>query len=114
MTRRQLLKKSAQAGAAVSLALPFQARADEGVEVNDVQSQLNATRVNRIVKPKSVEDIQAALKAAEREGRALSVAGGRHAMGGQQFGRDMILVDTKSFARVMSFDKEKGIIEAEA
>src|SRR4051812_22693781 len=111
LTRRELLKRSAQAGIAVSLGLPFKARADEGVEVNDVQSQLNATLVNRIVKPKTVEDIQAVLKAAERESRAVSAAGGRHAMGGQQFGRDMILIDTKTFNRVVSFDKEKGIVE---
>jgi FAD/FMN-containing dehydrogenase len=52
------------------------------VVVNDVQSQLNATRVDRIIRPQSIDDIASALQVAERESRAVSVAGGRHAMGG--------------------------------
>ena|SRR5436309_3754682 len=81
LTRREML------GAVV--ALPFQSIAgsaaqSRAVEVNDVQSQLNATRVSRIVKPGSIDDIQAALASARKEGRALSIAGGRHSMGGQQ------------------------------
>lgn len=115
-TRREFLKQTAQGG--VALALPTYAlagRADEasGVEVNDVQSQLNATRVQRIVQPASVEAIQAALRDAQREERAVSVAGGRHAMGGQQFGRDTILLDMKRFNRVVTFDKTKGHIEVQ-
>lgn len=57
-------------------------RADQrsGIEVNDVQSQLNPTRVNRIVKPQSLGAIQAALHGAQRESRAVSVAGGRHSV----------------------------------
>src|SRR5262249_46888830 len=69
---------------------------------------------NRIVKPRAIEDIEAALAAARKEGPAVCLAGGRHAMGGQQFGRDMLLLDMKSFNRVLGFDKEKGIIEVEA
>src|SRR5438132_2629418 len=111
LTRREML------GAVV--ALPFQSIAGKAaqtrtVEVNDVQSQLNATRVNRIIKPGSIDDIQAALASARKEGRALSIAGGRHSMGGQQFGRDTILLDMKQFKRVVRFDKENGRLEAEA
>src|ERR1700719_2363781 len=100
LSRREILKKTAKLGVAISLplhSLPLHAAESDGVEVNDVQSQLNATRVNRVLKPKAVEDIQAALQAAQREGRAVSVAGGRHAMGGQQFGRDCILLDMRHF-----------------
>src|SRR5688572_30200654 len=104
LSRRKLLQKSAQAWAALtvpSAAWALAAAEADGIEVNDVQSQLNATRVHRIVKPKRIEDIQTALKAAATEGRAVSVAGGRHAMGGQQFGRDTLLLDMKSFSRVV-------------
>jgi FAD/FMN-containing dehydrogenase len=108
------MMKTAQFGVAVSLPFPALHAASDGVEVNDVQSQLNATRVNRVLKPKTVEDIQVAFRTTQREGRAVSVAGGRHAMGGQQFGRDTLLLDMKQFNRVVGFDKEKGIIEVEA
>ncbi len=115
-TRREFLKRTTQLGTA--LALPLHAPvgaadSSEGVEVNDVQSQLNATRVHRIVQPTSVDAIQAALRDAQREGRAVSVAGGRHAMGGQQFGRDTLLLDTKRFNRIVNFDRTKGHIEVQ-
>ncbi len=116
-TRRELLQASAQIGAAIALPSgPFFARADEpgGIEVNDVQSQLNATRVHEIKTPRSIDDIQSALREAQRQRRAVSLAGGRHAMGGQQFGADMILLDTTHFNRVVSFDKAGGRITVEA
>src|SRR6185312_5338500 len=49
-----------------------------------------------------------------RQGRQISVAGGRHAMGTQQFGSDMLLVDTKDFNRVAKFDKAAGKVTVEA
>src|SRR5262245_24135772 len=91
ITRRDALKRTAQFGAAAVLPLNLsKISADEpsGVEVNDVQSQLNRTHVSRIVKPRSLDDIQAALRLAQSENRSVSVAGGRHSMGGQQFGSD--------------------------
>jgi FAD/FMN-containing dehydrogenase len=115
-TRREFLEQAAQWGVAVALPIGPLAIAGqtEGIEVNDVQSQLNTTRVNRIVQPTSVEAIQAALRDAQRESRPLSLAGGRHAMGGQQFGRDTILLDMRQFNRVVSFDRSRGRIEVEA
>ncbi len=53
-----------------------------GMLVNDVHSQLNAAEVHRIVRPGSVRAIQDAVRAARAEGRSISIAGGRHAMGG--------------------------------
>ena len=117
LTRREMLKTSVQIGTVLSFpsfTLPSAAAQPLGIEVNDVQSQLNATRVNRIIRPKCAHEIQAALRDAQQEQRGISVAGGRHSMGGQQFGRDTILLDMKQFNRVVSFDKEKGHIEVEA
>jgi FAD/FMN-containing dehydrogenase len=116
LTRRELLKRTAQLSAAAALPsgrLFGQAKDPPGVEVNDVQSQLNRTRVNRIVTPESLDAIQAALRDAKSEGRAVSIAGGRHAMGGQQFGTDAILLDMKKFNRVVGFDRTKGHVEVE-
>ncbi|HSF58220.1 MAG TPA: hypothetical protein VLD83_09125, partial [Candidatus Binatia bacterium] len=50
--------------------------------VNDIHSQLNPTRVQRVVRPQSVEEVAAMIQAAREEGRAVSIAGGMHAMGG--------------------------------
>ncbi len=114
LTRRAFLKQTvALSGAALlpSHALGLRAAERAGVEVNDVQSQLNATWVNRVLTPQSIDEIEAALWSARREGRSVSVAGGRHAMGGQQFGRDTILLDTRQINRVVRFDKAKGQIE---
>jgi FAD/FMN-containing dehydrogenase len=116
-TRRRILKASAQMGMAVALPrAPFLTRPDEpsGIEVNDVQSQLNATLVHEIKTPRSIDDLQLALREAQRQRRAVSVAGGRHAMGGQQFGRDTMLLDTTHFNRVIKFDKAEGRITVEA
>ena len=85
-----------------------------GVLVNDVHSKLNETRVDRVVTADSVEAIQAAVEAAKGEGRSVSIAGGRHAMGAQQFGTDTVLLDTRELNRVLGFDAEHGIVEVEA
>jgi len=66
---------------------------DQSLWVNDIHASLNETRVNRIVKPESTQDIQEIVKTAAKEGRAISIVGSRHAMGGQQFGEDTILME---------------------
>ena len=117
LTRREVLATTAQLGvAAVGPVNTTLGRGDdpEGVEVNDVQSRLNATRVRRVVTPNSLDALQAAVRDARRVGHAVSVAGGRHAMGGQQFGRGTVLVDTTRLNRVVSFDRTRGRIEVEA
>jgi FAD/FMN-containing dehydrogenase len=108
--------QAARAGAALSLLPAGCARAPGRSEqwVNDVHSGLNRTRVARIERPDSPEALRAALARAGREGLAVSVAAGRHAMGGQQFGADTVLVDTSALRRVVELDLEAGQVEAEA
>jgi FAD/FMN-containing dehydrogenase len=83
-------------------------------EVNDVQSKLNATRVEQVVRPESTDALRAALKQAETQGLAVSIAGGRHAMGGQQFGAGTLLLDLRGLNRVLQFDKDNRHIDVEA
>lgn len=85
-----------------------------GQIVNDVHSRLNETRVNRIVTPRSPEEVQRIVQQARKEGRAISIAGGRHAMGGQQFGTDTILLDTSELNRVLAFDEKNGFLTVQA
>ncbi|MDQ1591873.1 MAG: hypothetical protein QOG71_2500 [Pyrinomonadaceae bacterium] len=84
------------------------------VIVNDVHSQLNETRVGRVVAPDSVEALQALVRRARDAGGAVSVAGGRHAMGAQQFATGGLLVDMRRMNRVLSFDPSRRKIEVEA
>jgi FAD/FMN-containing dehydrogenase len=85
-----------------------------GIEVNDIHSRLNATRVARMLEPSGAEELAEVVRAARREGAQVSVCGGRHAMGGQQFGTGGWLVDMRRHAGVRGFDGERGIITAEA
>ena len=70
--------------------------------------------VRGILRPQSTDAVQAAVRAASAEGRALSVAGGRHAMGGQQFAEGATLIDMSGLSRVLEFDRVNGEIEVEA
>lgn len=88
------------------------AEENSGVVVNDIHSQLNATRVDQILKPQSVDELGSILRS--RQGKAISIAGGRHAMGGQQFGEKNILLDMRSMRRVLGFDAERGLVEVES
>jgi FAD/FMN-containing dehydrogenase len=94
--------------------MPGRLETTDGTLVNDIHAQLNATAVHRIVRPDSVETIQEAVRAARDEGRAVSIAGGRHAMGGQQFGAGTILLDMTGMNRVLAFDRARGEVEVEA
>ncbi|HXG89890.1 MAG TPA: FAD-binding oxidoreductase [Vicinamibacterales bacterium] len=86
---------------------------DASTWVNDVHSQMNATRVAEIIKPQTTAALQSAVKQAAAAGRVVSVAGGRHAMGGQQFADDAVLIDSRGLNRVLSFDAEAGLITVE-
>jgi FAD/FMN-containing dehydrogenase len=125
INRREFLKVSSAVATlpvAGCIARPIQVRLpyasaipehDLGLIVNDVHSQLNATRVDAIVKPSTVAEVQAAVVRARSSGRTISVAGGRHAMGGQQFGEASVLIDTRDLNRVLAFDAEHGSVTVE-
>lgn len=85
----------------------------KSLTVNDVHSQLNPTKVLGILRPRSQEDVQDIVRTARKERRAISIAGGRHAMGGQQFGRNKLLIDVRRMNRVLDLDRKRGIIEVE-
>jgi len=112
ITRRRFL----EAAALAPLLPQFDAYAQtaSGVLVNDIHSQLTATRVNRIVVPQSLDAVRSAIRAARKERRAVCIAGGRHAMGAQAFVTDGVLIDIRKLDRVLGFDAAKGLIELES
>ena len=83
------------------------------LELNDIHSRLNPTRVAEVVPVSSLEDLRRLVGRAWKSGRSISVAGGRHSMGGQQFGEDTLHADTGGLNRVLDFDAERGLIRVE-
>lgn len=82
--------------------------------VNDTHSGLNRTTVSRVLEPRTVEEVARAVRLSRAEGQPLAIAGGRHAMGGQQFLSGGTLLDTRGLNRVRSLDDERGLLEVEA
>lgn len=79
--------------------------------VNDIHSQLNPTTVADIRQPSGVEEL---LKIVRASNSPLCMAGGRHAMGGQQFAEGATLIDMTSMNHVLDFDSARGIVDVEA
>jgi len=84
------------------------------VLVNDIHSQLNATHVARLLEPVGLDALVGIVRQARAAGAQISLCGGRHAMGGQQFGSDTWLVDMRRHAAIHSLDSERGLIVADA
>jgi FAD/FMN-containing dehydrogenase len=84
------------------------------VLLNDVHSALNPTPMARVAEVASVADILRELERARVDRTPVIAAGGRHAMGGQQFLEGGVLFDTRPLRAVRSFDRSLGTVEAEA
>jgi FAD/FMN-containing dehydrogenase len=82
--------------------------------LNDVHSRLNSTAVRRVITPRSIDEVQGAVREAREQGAPLAVAGARHAMGGQQFLTDGIVLDMTSLRVAQSIDGERGILDISA
>jgi FAD/FMN-containing dehydrogenase len=82
--------------------------------VNDIHSALNETSVAEIAAVSSVEEVQRAIRRAAEAGIPVAVAAGRHAMGGQQFCSDGLLLDVHGLDDVVSFDRDSGTIVVQA
>ncbi len=84
------------------------------VTVNDIHSQLNETEVVEVIAPDSVAEVQQAVNKVRDAGHSLSIAGGRHSMGSQQFLSGGTLLDTLHLRRIIALDAEQGIVTVEA
>ena len=110
VTRREFIRTAAL----FALAPHAFAEREKEIWVNDVHSQLNRTRVRELLRPHTRDELAEIVRSASRKGLPISVSGYRHSMGGQQFATDSICIDTRDLDRVISFDRERGLIEAEA
>ena len=84
------------------------------ITVNDIHSQLNATEVREVIAPNSIAEAQQAVAGVRDAGHSLSIAGGRHSMGGQQFLSGGTLLDMGRLNRIVGLDAERGIVTVEA
>jgi FAD/FMN-containing dehydrogenase len=110
LTRREFIRTAAL----FALAPRILAEPEREIWVNDVHSQLNRTCVRELLMPRARDELAQIVRSALQKGLPISVSGCRHSMGGQQFATDSICIDTRSLDRVISFDQEHGLIEAEA
>src|SRR5262245_45469634 len=96
LPRREFLRSMGGAAALTALT-PWErllAADPAGVLVNDVHSALNATRVRDVFQPGSTDALAAFVRSTPDA--PIAIAGGRHAMGGQQFAADGHLIDMTS------------------
>jgi FAD/FMN-containing dehydrogenase len=89
-------------------------RRDGGVSCNDVHSRLNLSEARQTVVASSIAEVIATLSRARKRDWQLAVAGGCHAMGGQQFCKDGLVLDVRGLNRVQTLDAETGLLRVEA
>ena len=109
-TRREFLRTAAL----IAIAPHLLAETENEIWLNDVHSQLNRTRVRALLKPRTHDELMDAVRSGSRKDLPISIAGCRHSMGGQQFVSDGICIDMRGLVHVLNFDRERGLIEAEA
>jgi len=110
LTRREFLRTAGL----LALAPYLGVKAEREIWVNDVHSQMNRTRVRALLIPRTQDELAQAIRRATRDRMAISVSGCRHSMGGQQFAINSSCIDTRQLANVVAFDRERGLIEADA
>lgn len=84
------------------------------VELNDIHSQLNSTTHLGVLNPTSVKEIQTIIREAKASNQLISISGGKHSMGGQQFGSDTVNLNMSSFNKVIGLDPITGIVEVQS
>ena len=82
--------------------------------LNDVQSQLNATEVARVVTPATVQEIGAVIAEASAQGIVVCPAGALHSMGGQQFARGGISISSSRLAKIGPLNPDSANVWVQA
>ncbi|QQR90591.1 MAG: FAD-dependent oxidoreductase [Myxococcales bacterium] len=82
--------------------------------LNDIHSKLNPTAHRHIYYPATVEQVQKIVRRAKRMRQAISISGGQHSMGGQQFGTNTLHLSTTHFNDVLQLNSDEGWVEVES
>jgi FAD/FMN-containing dehydrogenase len=84
------------------------------IVLNDLHSRLNPTTVDSIHHPKSSYEILTLIKHAKKNNKSISISGGQHSMGGQQYGAGTMHLNMSEMNDVLKFDRNNGIVTVEA
>jgi FAD/FMN-containing dehydrogenase len=82
--------------------------------LNDLHSRLNPTTVDSIHYPTSTDEVLSLVIHAISNNKSISISGGQHSMGGQQYGTGTVHLNMSGMNDVLKFDEEKGIVTVEA
>ncbi len=80
------------------------------VVLNDVQSRLNQTSMERVVAPANVEEVAAELAQAAADGLVVCPTGAMHSMGGQQFVTGGVSISSRELSNVGPLDSSSGTV----
>lgn len=92
-----------------ALILVLSAGASAGPTVNDV-TQINPIAVERVVTPKSVDEIRRLVREAQGP---ISIGGARHSMGGQIATEKALFLDLRGFDQILALDVEARTIKVQ-
>lgn len=81
---------------------------------NDIHSKLNSTRHKEIIELTTGTQVSCLLKDEKYSQNRFCIAGGKHAMGGQQFLFDGILLDTSKLKKVVDFCPAQGLLTVQS
>lgn len=81
--------------------------------INDI-STLNPTIVNRIEKPRSLEDLQKIVQTAIAQNLTISIAGARHSQGGQIAKKGGIVIDMRAYNKILDLDEKNKILSVQS
>ncbi|MBZ0189416.1 MAG: FAD-binding oxidoreductase, partial [Candidatus Obscuribacterales bacterium] len=82
--------------------------------VEDIHSRLNVVYHQDVVRINSVSRLISEIDYARSQSMSVAVSGGRHAMGGQQFVMDGLLLDMRSLNAIIDLDRKKGLVKVQA
>ena len=100
--------------AVAGLALSCSTQAQAPVVLNDIHSRLNRTTVAEFHEPATKTEIAALVRRAADAGLSVSLSGGRHSMGGQQFGEGTLHISLARYNRVLGLDDSTGHVTVES
>lgn len=71
-------------------------------------------KVERVIKANNRNDLQKIVKEANEKGHHISIAGLQHSQGGHTYYKDGVVLDMRTFNKILEFDPELKIIRVEA
>lgn len=72
------------------------------------------TKIERIEQANSVEQLQKIVQQANENGQKISIAGRQHSQGGHTYYKDGIVIDMKTFNKVLEINEENKTVRVEA